>query len=197
MSLISGSLSPRHGTSSRCGWRNGLQIWKATANILNKQSRTADKGWSSSFGLGEVLTTPHRKNLNMLRIIHRGLGTGLILWYDLTGTGGGLLWMRWWTFGFHKMRGISSAAKDLLASQEAFSAPWSYEIQSEVAYTWNTKIQNVSNIQYLILISVFAVPYMANRMTSVTVRCPSQYTHRARSPDITSCTTAASTHFVL
>jgi hypothetical protein len=22
------------------------------------------------------------------------------------GTGGGLLWMWWWTFGFHKMRGI-------------------------------------------------------------------------------------------
>jgi hypothetical protein len=28
-------------------------------------------------------------------------------WTELTwlrtGTGGGLLWMRWWTFGFHKM----------------------------------------------------------------------------------------------
>jgi len=23
------------------------------------------------------------------------------------GTGGGCWWMRWWTFGFHKMRGIS------------------------------------------------------------------------------------------
>jgi hypothetical protein len=29
----------------------------------NMQSRTADKGWSSSLGLGEVLTTPHRKKL--------------------------------------------------------------------------------------------------------------------------------------
>ena len=28
-------------------------------NILNKQSRTADKWWSSNWGLGEVLTTPH------------------------------------------------------------------------------------------------------------------------------------------
>jgi len=26
----------------------GLQIWRVAANILNKQSRTADKGWSSS-----------------------------------------------------------------------------------------------------------------------------------------------------
>jgi hypothetical protein len=31
---------------------DGLQIWRVAANILNKQSRTADKGWSSSFGVG-------------------------------------------------------------------------------------------------------------------------------------------------
>jgi hypothetical protein len=31
---------------------NGLQIWRVAANILNKQLRTADKGWSSSFGFG-------------------------------------------------------------------------------------------------------------------------------------------------
>jgi hypothetical protein len=30
---------------------SGLQIWRAAANILNKQSRTADKGWSSSSGI--------------------------------------------------------------------------------------------------------------------------------------------------
>jgi hypothetical protein len=43
----------------------------------------------------------------------------------LTGTswlriekGGGRLWMRWWTFGFHKMRGISWLAKNRLPSQE-------------------------------------------------------------------------------
>jgi hypothetical protein len=29
-----------------------LQIWRAAANILNKQSRTADKGLSSSLGAG-------------------------------------------------------------------------------------------------------------------------------------------------
>ena len=61
LSVISGSLSPRHGASSGCGWRNGLQICRVAANILNKQSRIADKGWSSS--LGVVLTTPHSKNL--------------------------------------------------------------------------------------------------------------------------------------
>jgi hypothetical protein len=40
-----------------------LQLWREAANILNKQSRTADKGWSSSFGLGVGLTIPHRKKL--------------------------------------------------------------------------------------------------------------------------------------
>jgi len=33
-------------------------------NIFNKQLRTADKGWFSSLGLGEMLTTPHSKNLS-------------------------------------------------------------------------------------------------------------------------------------
>jgi hypothetical protein len=40
---------------------DGLQIWRVTANILNKQTWMADKGWSSSLGLGVWLTTPHRK----------------------------------------------------------------------------------------------------------------------------------------
>jgi hypothetical protein len=30
----------------------GLQIWRVAANTLNKQSRTADKGWPSSLGVG-------------------------------------------------------------------------------------------------------------------------------------------------
>ena len=44
-------------------------IWRVAANKLNKQSRTADKGWSSSLGLGEALTTPPRKKI-MLRNTH-------------------------------------------------------------------------------------------------------------------------------
>jgi len=31
---------------------DGLQIWKVAVNLLNKQSWTADKGWSSSLGVG-------------------------------------------------------------------------------------------------------------------------------------------------
>jgi hypothetical protein len=37
-------------------------IRKVAAIILSKQSRTANKGWSYSLGLGEMLTTPHRRN---------------------------------------------------------------------------------------------------------------------------------------
>jgi hypothetical protein len=44
--------------------RNGLQIWRVATDILNKQSWTAKKGWSSSLGLGVGLTTPHHKKLS-------------------------------------------------------------------------------------------------------------------------------------
>jgi hypothetical protein len=49
---INGFLSLRHGASSGCGWTNGLQMWSVAANILNKQTRTADKVWSFSLGVG-------------------------------------------------------------------------------------------------------------------------------------------------
>ena len=44
--MISGSLSPRHGESWDCGWRNGFQIWRVAVNILNTQSWAADREWS-------------------------------------------------------------------------------------------------------------------------------------------------------
>jgi hypothetical protein len=40
-----------------------LQIWKVSVNILNKQSRTADKGWTSSLSLDMGLTTPHLEKI--------------------------------------------------------------------------------------------------------------------------------------
>ena len=42
--------------------------------------------------------------------------TGLI-WLRIR-TGGGQLWMWWWTFRFHKMRGISWLAENRFVSQE-------------------------------------------------------------------------------
>jgi hypothetical protein len=49
--VLSGSLSPRHGTSSGCGCRNSLQLWSVAVNALNKLSQTAEKRLSSSFGV--------------------------------------------------------------------------------------------------------------------------------------------------
>jgi len=51
-------------------------IWRVAANILNKQSRTADKEWSSSLGgLGELLTTPHRKNVSCYEMFTRAFSS--------------------------------------------------------------------------------------------------------------------------
>ncbi|KAJ4449380.1 hypothetical protein ANN_00779, partial [Periplaneta americana] len=37
---------------------DGLQIWRVAVNILNKQSRTADEGWSSNLGVGRRANNP-------------------------------------------------------------------------------------------------------------------------------------------
>jgi hypothetical protein len=57
-----GPLSSRHGASSGYEWREGFQIRRVAANILNKKSRTADKRLSSSLGVGREATL-HYKNL--------------------------------------------------------------------------------------------------------------------------------------
>jgi hypothetical protein len=53
--MISGSPSLGHGGSSDGG--DGLQTWKVAANVVNKQSRTADKGWSPSLRVGRASNT--------------------------------------------------------------------------------------------------------------------------------------------
>jgi hypothetical protein len=52
----------------------GLQIWRVAVNILNKQSRTADNGWSSSSEVGQGITAPHHKKTSMLQNVAMGLG---------------------------------------------------------------------------------------------------------------------------
>jgi hypothetical protein len=97
VSVLSGPLSPWHGASSGCKWRNGLQLWRVAANTLNKQSRTADRGWSSSlkFGRGANNSSPQK----MLRNSLQSLEPRPILWYDpsssrsrMRGGGHGLDW---------------------------------------------------------------------------------------------------------
>jgi hypothetical protein len=56
--------SSQHGASSGCGWRNGLQLWKLAVNILNKQPRTDNKGWSSSLGVGRGDNNPSPDSLD-------------------------------------------------------------------------------------------------------------------------------------
>ena len=45
---------PCHHGMARPQFADGgtAPIWRAASNILNKQSRTADKGWTSSLGDG-------------------------------------------------------------------------------------------------------------------------------------------------
>ena len=52
-----GPMSPRHSTCLSCY----PSAWRVASNVTKKPSRTADKGWSSSLGLGEALTNLHRK----------------------------------------------------------------------------------------------------------------------------------------
>jgi hypothetical protein len=60
-------------------------ICRVAANIANKHSRTTDKGWSSSLGVGRDANNSSLLKRILLRNIHRqSLRPGLILWYDLT-----------------------------------------------------------------------------------------------------------------
>jgi hypothetical protein len=50
--MISGFLSPQHGMSSDCKWRNGLQYGRVAVYIFHEQSQTANKGWGESSSKG-------------------------------------------------------------------------------------------------------------------------------------------------
>ena len=45
-------------------------VRRVAANILNKQSQSADRGGPPAWGLGELLTTPHHKNWPCYERIH-------------------------------------------------------------------------------------------------------------------------------
>jgi hypothetical protein len=49
-------------------------------NTLNKQSRTAGKEWSSSWGLDVGQNNSSPKKCSLLRNVTQGLGLGRILW---------------------------------------------------------------------------------------------------------------------
>ena len=46
-------------------------IWRIGANTVNKQSLTAEKGWSSRLGVGRGAKTPHRKKYLVIKCSNR------------------------------------------------------------------------------------------------------------------------------
>jgi hypothetical protein len=58
-------------------------VWSIAANILNKQSRTADKEWSCSLGIGRVANNASPYKLALLWNGYLDFGPGLILSYDV------------------------------------------------------------------------------------------------------------------
>jgi hypothetical protein len=67
-SMISGSLSTRHGTSSGCSWRNGLQYCGQLQVYWISSCGWLTRGGPSGWGLGEVLTTTHHKNISCYKM---------------------------------------------------------------------------------------------------------------------------------
>jgi len=63
-------------------------IWREGANTLNKQSRTADKGWFSNLAVGRGVENSSLWKQILLRVMNTCLGRGLILWYDLSNESG-------------------------------------------------------------------------------------------------------------
>jgi len=69
-------------------------IWRVAPYILNRQSRTADKGYYSSLGVGWVVINSSPWNRIMLWNINWCLRPGSIHWFGLRiGTGGRQLLM--------------------------------------------------------------------------------------------------------
>jgi hypothetical protein len=68
-----------------CGRKNGFQLWRVAANILNMQPRTNDKGWSFSLGVGREAIPFIVKNKFVTKSIKEPR-----IWMD-SGTGGELL----------------------------------------------------------------------------------------------------------
>jgi hypothetical protein len=67
-----GPSSPLHETAlpGVADRGDGLQIWRAAANILNKHLRTADSGWSARLVILRGAKSSHRKKI-IYEILHR------------------------------------------------------------------------------------------------------------------------------
>jgi len=52
--------------------RDGLQTWRVATHILNEQSRTADKGWSSSLGVGRGVNSSQQQKKRLVTKCYTG-----------------------------------------------------------------------------------------------------------------------------
>ena len=73
--VISGSLSPRHGESSGCGWRNSLQYGGCLRIYWIRNRGRPIWGGFPACGLGDVLITPHRKNVSCYKTFKQKAST--------------------------------------------------------------------------------------------------------------------------
>jgi hypothetical protein len=90
-SMLCGSYHHGMGRPQVADGEDGLHIWWVAASILIKQSRTVDKGLSSSLKVGRGATTLRRKKISSL--------------WNVTQASGGFLWTRYWILGFPKKAG--------------------------------------------------------------------------------------------
>jgi hypothetical protein len=66
---------------------DGLQIRTVVVNIVNNQSRTADRGCNTSLLVGRRLTTSHPKTTDFLRNGYYNLPIERFLPHELAGSG--------------------------------------------------------------------------------------------------------------
>jgi hypothetical protein len=94
-----------------CGQINITKTHSAILELLHTRKREDSPAEARATSLKISLTTRQKCDT---------VWTGSI-WLRI-GAGGGLLWTRWWTFGFLKMLGSSWVVAQLTASQEGLSS---------------------------------------------------------------------------
>ena len=97
-------------------------LWWAEYVARMGESRSAYRALMGKPEGRRKLKRPRRRWEDNIKMDFREFGWGGEAWtgsiWLIIGTGGRLLWIRGWTFGFHKIREISWIAEDVLASQE-------------------------------------------------------------------------------
>jgi len=102
-------MSPRYEASSGCGWRNGLRYGVSMRIYRISSCGQPTRGGPLAWGLGEVLTTPHRKNWPW----YLCLRPGLIFWYDLNSVKGTLRFGTWNVRSLYRSGSLATVTREL------------------------------------------------------------------------------------